>query len=80
MKNNDVADDIVPKDYSCKKCESIFHTKSKLKAHIRINHTKELKCQVCDETFVEMHKLELHLKNHDVESFQCKACDKSFAF
>ena len=72
MKKNEVADDTVPKDYSCKKCESIFHTKSKLRAHIRINHPKELKCQVCDETFVEMHKLELHLKNHDVESFQCK--------
>ena len=24
MKKNEVADDTVPKDYSCKKCESIF--------------------------------------------------------
>ena len=39
---NEVADDIVPKDYSCKKCESIFHTKSKLRAYIRI-HPKDIK-------------------------------------
>ena len=42
---------IVAKEYPCNYCEHKFKEKSKLKAHIKRNHPKEIKCQVCDETF-----------------------------
>jgi uncharacterized C2H2 Zn-finger protein len=35
----------------CKKCESIFHTKSDLIHHIKEKHRKLIKYRLCDETF-----------------------------
>ena len=67
-----------PKELTCRKCDSTFENKFKLKEHMKANHMQRIKCKVCDDTFSQTYQLETHLKSHNVETFNCDTCEKTF--
>ena len=80
-KENSLEDENIekrPKEYLCKRCDSVFSDNKKLKVHTKEEHGKEIKCNICDEKFDQTFKLENHLKEHEVETFKCDECGKTF--
>lgn len=69
-----------PRQYKCKQCKQIFHSKQEFWDHTRshIKPEKMLQCPKCPFVTEYKHHLEYHLRNHSrSKPFQCPHCNYS---
>lgn len=69
-----------PRQYKCKQCKQIYHSKQEFWDHTRshIKPEKMLQCPKCPFVTEYKHHLEYHLRNHSrSKPFQCPHCNYS---
>jgi hunchback-like protein len=69
-----------PRQYKCKQCKNIFHSKTEFWDHVKshIKPEKMLQCPKCPFVTEYKHHLEYHLRNHSrSKPFQCPHCSYS---
>lgn len=66
-----------PKQYKCKQCPHLSHSKKEQWAHARLHipKQKQLCCDICDFVTEYKHHLEYHYRNHNGQKpFKCSTC------
>ncbi len=68
--------------YTCKQCEKIFSSPSRLAAHERVhNGERPFQCSACLKSFKQKYHLVKHMRSHTGEQpFECSSCQKTFRY